>query len=78
MDNIKKVLDAELEKMGLFVDTITYKDKRLEIVVDSNDKIVDLDTVVKATNVISPLLDEHDFIKESYVLDVSSKEKGGN
>lgn len=50
MDNIKKVLDAELEKMGLFVDTITYKDKRLEIVVDSNDKIVDLDTVVKATN----------------------------
>ena len=64
--------------MGLFVDTITYKDKRLEIVVDSNDKIVDLDTVVKATNVISPLLDEHDFIKESYVLDVSSKEKGGN
>ena len=78
MDNIKKVLDAELEKMGLFVDTITYKDKRLEIVVDSNDKIVDLDTVVKATNVISPLLDEHEFIKESYVLDVSSKEKGGN
>lgn len=78
MDNIKKILDAELEKMGLFVDTITYKDKRLEIVVDSNDKIVDLDTVVKATNVISPLLDEHDFIKESYVLDVSSKEKGGN
>ena len=37
-----------------------------------------IDKVVEATKVINKVLDENDFIKEKYLLDVSSKEKGGN
>ena len=42
------------------------------------DKVngLDLDTVVEATNIINPILDELDIIEESYILDVSSKERG--
>ena len=36
---------------------------------------LDLDTVVEATNIINPILDDLDLIEESYILDVSSKER---
>ena len=34
---------------------------------------MDTDTIVAATNVISPVLDKLDLIEESYILDVISK-----
>ena len=42
------------------------------------DKVngIDLDTIVEATNIINPILDEHDLIDEEYILDISSKERG--
>ena len=47
----------------------------LRIVID-RDKIIDIDTCVEVTNVINPLLDSVDYIDDSYILDVSTKEKG--
>ena len=47
----------------------------LNIVLDRINGI-DLDTIVEATNIINPILDEHDLIKEEYILDISSKERG--
>ena len=32
--------------------------------------------LVEATNVINPILDEHDLIEDEYILDISSKERG--
>ena len=75
MKEIKKFIEKPLQDMGLRVDDITYENKTLSIVLDS-DNVIDIDTIVKANKVISPIIDEKDFIKESYVLDVSSKEKG--
>lgn len=42
------------------------------------DKIngIDLDEIVEATNIINPIVDKMDFIDESYILDVISKERG--
>ena len=77
MEKIKEILNVALKSMNLFVYDITFNDNILEVTVDSDVKVVDLNTVVEATKVISPLLDEHDFIKDSYVLNVVSKEKGG-
>ena len=37
---------------------------------------LDLDAVVEATNVINPILDEADLIKDEYILDISSRERG--
>ena len=49
----------------------------LRIVID-RDEPIDIDTCVEVTNIINPLLDKADFIKDSYILDISSKEKGDN
>ncbi len=64
--------------MDIDVDSIEYvKDGSyyfLNIILDRVNGL-DLDTVVEATNIINPILDELDIIEESYILDVSSKER---
>ena len=64
--------------MDIVVDSIEYvKDGSyyfLNIILDRVNGL-DLDTVVEATNTINPILDELDIIEESYILDVSSKER---
>ena len=75
MEKIKKKVEDSLIDLNLWVDSIEYKDNTLNIILDS-DEVIDLDRVVEATHVINKILDENDFIKESYTLDVSSKEKG--
>ena len=75
MEQIKEAIKEPLEKMNLFVDSIEYKDKNLYIVLDS-DEIIDSDKITEASHIINKILDEKDFIKESYMLDISSKEKG--
>ena len=49
----------------------------LRIVID-RDEIIDIDTCVEVTNVINPLLDDCKELTDSYILDVTTKEKGGN
>ena len=73
-EEIKALIKEPLEKINLTVDEVVYKDKTLNIILDS-DEIINVDKIVEATKLISPILDEKDFIKESYVLDVSSKER---
>ena len=76
MKKVKKVIEKPLKEIGLVVDKLEYKKGELNIILDSQD-IIDLDKIVEATHIINKILDENDFIKESYTLDVSSKEKGG-
>lgn len=76
MKKIKKVLEKPLKDIDLIIDKIEYQKGELNIILDS-ENIINLDKIVEATNIINKILDENDFIKESYTLDVSSKEKGG-
>ena len=77
MDKIKNVLEKPLLEMEMEIDSISFENNELNIILDStNNVILNIDKIVDATKVISKLLDEHDFIKGSYMLDVSSKEKG--
>lgn len=78
-NEIKKLLDSEVKKLGVTIDSVKL-DKEdnnvfLRIVIDREEPI-DIDTCVEVTNVINPLLDEANLIEESYMLDVSTKEKG--
>ncbi len=75
MENIKKVIEEPLKNINLYVDSIEYKNKTLNIILDS-EEVIDVNKIVEASKLISDILDKHDFIKESYMLDVSSKEKG--
>ena len=80
LEKIKEALKEPMAKTDIVVDDITF-DKEgsyyfLRITLDKVNGL-DLDTVVEATNVINPILDDLDIIEESYILDVSSKERGG-
>ena len=78
---VKELLKGSLDELNLFVDSVVLKKKGnnlfLEICLDSSD-IIDLDTVVKATNIINPIIDEADLIDEKYVLEVYGKSKGSD
>jgi len=79
-EKIRNLIEGEVNKLGISIDSITYEKEGsnyfLRIVID-RDEIIDIDTCVEVTNVINPLLDDIDFIDDSYILDVSTKEKGG-
>ena len=78
---VRELIEEEVSKMGITIDSVVYEKEGtnyfLRIVID-RDKIIDIDTCVEVTKVINPLLDNLDVIEESYILDISSKEKGDN
>ena len=47
----------------------------LRVVIDKNG-IIDVEDCVTVSNIINPIIDANDPIKENYILDVCSKEKG--
>ena len=79
IEKIKEIISEPISKLDLTIDSIEYKKNGnynfLNIVLDRINGI-DLDTIVEATNIINPILDEYDLIDEEYILDVSSKERG--
>ena len=80
LEKIEAAIKEPLAKMEIVVDDISFEKEGsyyfLRITLDKVNGL-DLDTVVEATNIINPILDELDIIEESYILDVSSKERGG-
>lgn len=78
-DKVRALIEKEVNKMGINIDSILYEKEGsnyfLRIVIDRKEPI-DIDTCVEVTNIINPLLDKADFLNDSYILDVSTKEKG--
>ena len=78
-DKVRKLIEDKVNKMGIRIVDIVYEKEGsnyfLRIVID-RDEVIDIDTCVEVTNVINPLLDKADFLSDSYILDVSTKEKG--
>ena len=78
-DNLKQKIDEGLQKMDIFVDDIKYIKKGkynfLEVTLDKVGGI-DLDGIVEATKIVNPIVDAENFTEDSYILDVSSKERG--
>lgn len=79
-EEIEKALGDKLTKMNLHIDQVTYGkvegENTLTIVLDNDsEEFIDLKTIVMATRILNPILDQLDLIKESYVLDVYAKAK---
>ena len=78
-EKVKKLLEEEVNKLDISIDSVIYEKEGsnyfLRIVID-RDEPIDIDTCVEVTNIINPILDKADFIQDSYILDVSTKEKG--
>ena len=79
LKEIEELITEPISKLDIVVDSIEYvkngKYNFLNIVLDRINGI-DLDTIVEATNIINPILDEYDLIEDEYILDISSKERG--
>ena len=76
---VRELITDEVSKLGIIIDSVTYEKEGsnyfLRIVID-RDKVIDIDTCVEVNKIINPLLDKTDIIKDSYILDISTKEKG--
>ena len=79
-EEVIKLVGKKLNKLDVYIDDvyIEKKDniKSLYIVLDS-ENIIDLDTVVKATDILNPIMDKSDLLDDIDVLDIYAKEKGG-
>lgn len=79
LESIKNAIIGPMKEMDIIVDSITYTTEgKYNFLTIELDKVngIDLDTIVEATNVINPIIDELDLIDDSYILDIVSKEKG--
>ena len=78
-EKVRKLIEGPVGELGVNIDSVVLEKESgalfLRIVID-RDEVIDVDTCVEVTNVINPLLDEANLIEESYMLDVSTKEKG--
>ncbi len=79
IEKLKEKIEPEMNKMDIKLDSILWIEEKnnntLKVVLDKANGI-DLDTIVAATNVINPILDDLDLIDSEYTLEVSSKERG--
>ena len=81
MENkVKELLKGKLDELEMVVDSVTLEKENnhsfLRICFDSKNTL-DLDSIVKATNIINPIMDEADLISEEYILEVYGKSKEG-
>ena len=80
-EKVRNVIEKPINDIGITVKEIKYEKENgtmyLRIFVDK-EPFINIDDCVKVTDIVNPILDEYDFIDESYILDISSIEKGGN
>lgn len=79
---VLKLIEEPLKELLIKVDKVEYVKEGsvyfLRIIIDK-EPFVDVDTCVKASEIINPLIDKlEDEFDDSYILDVCSKEKGDN
>ena len=79
-EKLISMIGNKLDSLNVFVDDVklvnSNNEKVLEIVLDREEDFIDLKTVVMATRIINPIVDEMKLDIDS--LDVYAKEKGGN
>ena len=76
---VKEMIEEEITKNNYILDSVEYVKEGstlfLRVVIDKNG-IIDVEDCVTVSNIINPIIDANDPIKENYILDVCSKEKG--
>ncbi|MFA5407220.1 MAG: hypothetical protein WC343_00435 [Bacilli bacterium] len=78
---VRDLITKPLAGINIKVDDVFYgKEGSVNVLRITIDKepYVDVDDCVAVTKIINPIIDKEDIIKDTYVLDVCSKEKGGS
>lgn len=75
-EKVEELVKPTIEKMGYDLYDVEYvkegKNYFLRVMIDQRQKTIDLDDCEKVSNEINDLLDEADYIKDQYFLEVSS------
>ncbi len=78
-NKIKDLIEPIIKKNNFILDKVEFIKEDsvwfLRIVIDKLG-FVDVDDCVLVNQLIEPIIDREDLIKESYILDICSKEKG--
>ena len=79
LESLREKLIEALNPIGVMVTNIEYTSKgKYNFLTVEVDKVngMDMVSIVEATNIINPVVDEVDITDDSYILDVISKERG--
>lgn len=76
---VKILIEETIKENGFILDEVLYVKEDgnyyLRVIIDKNG-IIDVEDCVTVTRLIDPILDTDNYITDSYILDVCSKEKG--
>jgi len=79
-EKIKKLIKEPIESKGYILDSVEYVKENgtyfLRIIIDKENEYITVNDCVDVNSLLDPILDEIDFIKDSYIVDICSKEKG--
>lgn len=77
---IEKLIKEPIENAGYILDSVEYVKENgtyfLRIIIDKENEYITVNDCVEVNNLLDPILDEIDFIKDNYIVDICSKEKG--
>ena len=80
IEKIKDLIEKPITDVGYILDDVMYVQENntnfLWIFIDKNEGLINVNDCVKVNEVLDPILDDIDFINESYIVDICSKEKG--
>ncbi len=78
-EQVCRLIEEPINAKGYQISDIIYeKDGNsyfLRIFIDK-EGLINIEDCVEVSKIINPILDEKDIIKDAYILDVCSKEKG--
>lgn len=78
-EKVRDLIEKSIHENGYILDEVLYVKEDgnyfLRVVIDKNG-IIDVEDCVTVTRIIDPILDTVNYITDSYILDVCSKEKG--
>lgn len=78
-EKIRQLIEKTIVEKGYELFKVKYEKEDnnnfLRVIIDKED-FIKVEDCVLINNLISPILDNSNLIKESYILDVCSKEKG--
>ena len=74
-EKVLGVIEEPINNLGISVKEVKFEKENgvyyLRISIDK-EPFINIDDCVEVTNLVNPILDEHDFIDEAYILEVSS------
>ncbi len=80
IEKVKELIEKTIMDANYILDNVEYLKENntnfLRITIDKKNGLIDINDCVTVNNILDPILDNIDFIDESYIVDICSKEKG--